>query len=160
MIVDYSYLQMLDLSLCKSYFSMMMMMMMMMILILFRHRGISYITGRQDWRELFDVCIVNAAKPEFYRGFRPFRRVDVSSIEQSQCNTSNGSLVEEGYTWSTVTEFKPNEVYSGGNIHDFVRWTGWSGGSVIYIGDSIYTDLVDPALQYGWRTVSFFCVCE
>ncbi|RKP04687.1 HAD-superfamily hydrolase, partial [Thamnocephalis sphaerospora] len=89
----------------------------------FVDRGLSYITGRADWRDLFDVCIVNAAKPEFYRGRRPFQRY------------------EEGYTWSTVGGFKRGEVYSGGNITDFCNWTGWTGGSVIYIGDSIYSDL-------------------
>ncbi|KAI9594731.1 HAD-superfamily hydrolase [Syncephalis fuscata] len=123
----------------------------------FVDRGLAYITGRHDWRDLFDVCIVNAAKPVFYRGRRPFRRVNVddntASTRNDQLDQVNGIDPNfYGTSWSVVNEFKRGEVYSGGNIIDFCLWTGWKGGNTIYIGDSIYNDLVDPALQQGWRT--------
>ncbi|KAI8058529.1 HAD-superfamily hydrolase [Syncephalis plumigaleata] len=125
----------------------------------FVDRGLAYITGYKDWRELFDVCIVNSMKPAFYRNRRPFRYVSTSNLYNAMNTTTNGTIQRNGEdpnfygsSWSAVSEFKRGEVYSGGNIIDFCLWTGWNDGSTIYIGDSIYNDLVDPALQQGWRT--------
>ncbi|RKP27989.1 HAD-superfamily hydrolase [Syncephalis pseudoplumigaleata] len=125
----------------------------------FVDRGLAYITGCKDWRDLFDVCIVNAMKPAFYRGRRPFRYANLgqngsaSEVLASGATQRNGQDASfYGSSWSVVNEFKRGDVYSGGNIVDFCLWTGWNGGGTIYIGDSIYNDLVDPALQQGWRT--------
>lgn len=74
----------------------------------FISKGMSYLTSSNDWRDLFDCVIVSARKPEFYRSYRPFRRVN------------------EPY-WDKVDEFKPGEIYQGGNMKDFSRLTGWSG---------------------------------
>ena len=35
----------------------------------------------------------------------------------------------------------PGEVYYQGNVLDFTRMTGWVGGSVLYQGDHVYSDL-------------------
>ncbi|SAM07108.1 hypothetical protein [Absidia glauca] len=95
--------------------------------------GMTYLTGSPDWRELFDCVIVSARKPDFYHSRRPFRRTREP-------------------TWDSVTHFEKGEVYQGGNLNDFSRMTGWSGQRVLYFGDHIYSDLIDPTVQQGWRT--------
>ncbi|RUS25231.1 HAD-superfamily hydrolase, partial [Jimgerdemannia flammicorona] len=94
-------------------------------------RGLAYITGRTDWRELFDAVVVSADKPNFYRSNRPFRRITES-------------------TWAVVDAFHRGEVYQGGNLLDFSRFTGCQ--RVMYIGDHVFSDLEEPNIQQGWRT--------
>ena len=96
----------------------------------------SYIVSPK-WREFFDVVIVQAHKPKFYDSDRPFRRLDVEFSQP---------------TWHHVNTFRPGNIYLEGNHRDFTRMTGWSGSSVLYIGDHIYSDLADPSLKHGWRT--------
>ncbi|KAM3589439.1 hypothetical protein VKS41_000302 [Umbelopsis sp. WA50703] len=95
--------------------------------------GMKYLTSSPDWRDLFDWVIVSARKPEFYRTERPFRRTSEP-------------------TWNLVNKFEPGEVYEGGNLKDFSRFTGCSGSKVLYFGDHVYSDLIDPAQQQGWKT--------
>ncbi|ORY01247.1 HAD-superfamily hydrolase [Basidiobolus meristosporus CBS 931.73] len=106
----------------------------------FVDRGLSYMTSSNNWRNLFDVCIFASNKPHFYNSSRPFRKVHT-------CTSKYGTA-----SWDYVNSFNPGEVYQGGNIKQFSKLTGWTGGSVMYIGDNIYSDLIDPASQQGWRT--------
>ncbi|KAI7870738.1 HAD-superfamily hydrolase [Spinellus fusiger] len=99
----------------------------------FISEGMNYLTSTKNWRELFDVVIVSARKPDFYRLRLPFRRT---------CEP----------TWSSVDRFEPGEVYEGGNLIDFTRMTGWTGQRVLYFGDHLFSDLIDPILQKGWHT--------
>ncbi|CEP09759.1 hypothetical protein [Parasitella parasitica] len=95
--------------------------------------GMSYLTSSDDWRDLFDCVIVSARKPEFYKSHRPFRRVQEPN-------------------WDKVNSFEPGEVYQGGNMKDFAKLTGWTGGKVLYFGDHVFSDLVDASMQHGWHT--------
>lgn len=52
-----------------------------------------------------------------------------------------------------MSQFERGRIYQGGNVKDFSNITGWTGQKVLYIGDHIYSDLVDPTAQEGWRTV-------
>jgi HAD superfamily 5'-nucleotidase-like hydrolase len=108
----------------------------------FIDKGLAYILGTNEWRSLFDVVIVDSNKPLFYSGRRPFRRIA----------TRFSSTHEPG--WQFVDGFQQDEVYQGGNLRDFSAFTGWFGtkSSVIYFGDSIYSDLSEPAALQGWRT--------
>lgn len=104
----------------------------------FVNEGMSYLVGPL-WRELFDVVIVEAHKPKFFNFDRPFRQFD-TTIHST--------------TWTHVTKLKQGSVYCEGNINDFSRITGWHGGSVLYIGDHVYSDLLDPSRRQGWRTAA------
>lgn len=99
----------------------------------FINKGMSYLTSSDDWMDLFDCVIVSARKPEFYRSERPFRRAHEPN-------------------WDIVDAFIPGEVYQGGNMKDFARLTGWSGQSVLYFGDHVFSDLADASIQHGWHT--------
>uniref|UniRef100_A0A3Q2YWP1 5'-nucleotidase domain containing 3 n=1 Tax=Hippocampus comes TaxID=109280 RepID=A0A3Q2YWP1_HIPCM len=102
----------------------------------FVDRGMSYIVGR-DWRDLFDVVIVQADKPGFFNDRRkPFRRV-----------TDKGALL-----WDRIHKLEKGQIYKQGNLYEFLRLTGWRGSKVLYFGDHIYSDLADLTLKHGWRT--------
>eukprot|EP00794_Sanderia_malayensis_P009629 gene9629-10617_t len=103
----------------------------------FVNKGMTHMIGA-EWRGLFDVIVTNAKKPKFFNDIqRPFRLID----------TKTGLP-----TWNQVNEFKPGEVYSEGNIKLFTRYTEWEGPHVLYFGDHVYSDLMDPVLRHGWRT--------
>jgi len=54
-----------------------------------------------------------------------------------------------------IKSIEPGVVYSGGNIKDFARLTGWRmNTNVLYFGDHLYSDLAKPTEEYGWKTVS------
>ncbi|XP_063052773.1 5'-nucleotidase domain-containing protein 3 [Engraulis encrasicolus] len=102
----------------------------------FVDRGMNYIVGK-DWRDLFDVVIVQADKPGFFNDRRkPFRRV-----------TDKGVLL-----WDRIHRLEKGQIYKQGNLYEFLRLTGWGGNKVLYFGDHIYSDLADLTLKHGWRT--------
>uniref|UniRef100_A0A2K6DG47 5'-nucleotidase domain containing 2 n=1 Tax=Macaca nemestrina TaxID=9545 RepID=A0A2K6DG47_MACNE len=93
-----------------------------------------------DWRQLFDVVIVQADKPSFFTDRRkPFRKLD-----------EKGSL-----QWDRITRLEKGKIYRQGNLFDFLRLTEWRGPRVLYFGDHLYSDLVDLMLRHGWRRGAF-----
>lgn len=102
----------------------------------FVDKGMKYMVGK-DWRDFFDVVIVQADKPHFFNDcVKPFRRLD-----------ENGDL-----QWDKITRLEKGQVYKQGNLFDFLRLTGWRGSRVLYFGDHLYSDLADLMLRHGWRT--------
>ncbi|XP_041952856.1 5'-nucleotidase domain-containing protein 2 isoform X1 [Alosa sapidissima] len=102
----------------------------------FVDKGMKYMVGK-DWREFFDVVIVQADKPHFFNDcVKPFRRLDC-----------NGDL-----QWDKIKALEKGQIYKQGNLYDFLRLTGWRGSKVLYFGDHLYSDLADLMLRHGWRT--------
>ncbi|CAI9562188.1 unnamed protein product [Staurois parvus] len=104
----------------------------------FVDKGMKYMVGK-DWRDFFDVVIVQADKPNFFNDcIKPFRRV-----------AGNGDL-----KWDRISKLEKGQVYKQGNLFDFLRLTGWRGSKVLYFGDHLYSDLADLMLRHGWRTAA------
>ncbi|XP_076023015.1 5'-nucleotidase domain-containing protein 2 [Genypterus blacodes] len=102
----------------------------------FVNKGMIHMVGK-DWRDFFDVIIVQADKPHFFTDcMKPFRRLD-----------GNGDL-----RWDKISSLDKGEIYKQGNLFDFLRLTGWRGSRVLYFGDHLYSDLADLMLRHGWRT--------
>nr|XP_040145632.1 5'-nucleotidase domain-containing protein 2 isoform X2 [Ictidomys tridecemlineatus] len=102
----------------------------------FVDKGMRHMVG-PDWRQLFDVVIVQADKPSFFTDRRkPFRKLD-----------ETGSL-----HWDRITRLEKGKIYRQGNLFDFLRLTEWRGPRVLYFGDHLYSDLADLMLRHGWRT--------
>lgn len=114
----------------------------------FVNKGMVYVCG-EDWRSRFDVVVVSAGKPGFYTGTRPFREV----------STRTGRI-----KFKPITSSSADEVYCQGSIGELVRLMGWTkshptqdrpdidGSNIMYIGDSLFADLVDARRLYGWTT--------
>ncbi|KAF0701400.1 Aste57867_8102 [Aphanomyces stellatus] len=98
--------------------------------------GLRYMVGN-DWRQFFDIVMVSAKKPDFYTRSRTFRLFDV---EKRQVQ------------WQAVSELLPHNVYTQGSLRQLIALKGWVGGKVLYIGDSLFADLVEPSRILGWRT--------
>ncbi|XP_073179789.1 5'-nucleotidase domain-containing protein 3 isoform X2 [Lepidochelys kempii] len=102
----------------------------------FVDKGMKFIVGK-DWRDLFDVVIVQADKPNFFNDKRrPFRKVN-----------ERGVLL-----WDKINKLQKGQIYKQGNLYEFLKLTGWRGSKVLYFGDHIYSDLADLTLKHGWRT--------
>ncbi|PIA37021.1 hypothetical protein AQUCO_03100046v1 [Aquilegia coerulea] len=94
--------------------------------------------SRDSWRDLFDVVIAQANKPEFYTSEHPFRFYDVE---------------KDRLAFSKVDKFQPNEIYYHGCLKSFLEITKWNGPEVIYFGDHLFSDLRGPS-KAGWRTAA------
>ncbi|XP_065344327.1 5'-nucleotidase domain-containing protein 3 isoform X2 [Cloeon dipterum] len=103
----------------------------------FVDKGMRYIVGN-DWKNFFDVTIVQARKPKFFTDeSRPIRLYDTVSRTQ---------------LWDRVTRLEKGKIYFEGTINQLQDMTGWKGHQVLYFGDHPYSDLADVTLQHGWRT--------
>uniref|UniRef100_A0A4W2DLW2 5'-nucleotidase domain containing 3 n=1 Tax=Bos indicus x Bos taurus TaxID=30522 RepID=A0A4W2DLW2_BOBOX len=91
----------------------------------FVDKGMRYIVGK-DWRDLFDVVIVQAEKPNFFNDKRrPFRKVNEKGV----------------LLWDKIYKLQKGQIYKQGNLYEFLKLTGWRGSKVLYFGDHIYSDL-------------------
>ncbi|KAI5675663.1 hypothetical protein M9H77_06613 [Catharanthus roseus] len=93
---------------------------------------------QESWRELFDVVIAKANKPEFYTSDHPFRCYDEEN---------------DRLAFSKVDTFLPNKTYYHGCLKTFLQITKWKGPEVIYFGDHLFSDLRGPS-KAGWRTAA------
>lgn len=93
----------------------------------------------QDWKQLFDIIMVSADKPNFFHlgHDRPFRELDIAT----------GQI-----KWEPVAYFKPNHVYVEGSLSLFNKITKQNGNLVVYFGDHLYNDVKEPSRVSGWRT--------
>lgn len=116
----------------------------------------NYVVG-SDWREQWEVVIVSAGKPAFYtEGNRPFREVDVETNKVK---------------FKPVITLEKGRVYTAGCLKELTKCINWShplstikddppayddiysplmSPNVMYIGDSLFADLVDAKREFGW----------
>lgn len=103
----------------------------------------------QNWKDYFDVVIVQARKPRFFTDdSRPFRVFD----------TNTGT-----HLWDRVSRLEREKTYFEGTVKQLQELKGWSGHEVLYFGDHPYSDLADVTLEHGWRTgaiISELDVCQ
>uniref|UniRef100_A0A1A9WKK2 5'-nucleotidase domain-containing protein 3 n=1 Tax=Glossina brevipalpis TaxID=37001 RepID=A0A1A9WKK2_9MUSC len=103
----------------------------------FVNRGMTLLAGN-NWRDYFDVIIVQARKPKFFTDeSRPIRLYDERN---------------DSHVWDRVTKLEKGQIYYEGTVKQLQDLTGWRGHSVLYFGDHPYSDLADVTLEHGWRT--------
>lgn len=101
------------------------------------------------WRELFDVVVTSARKPEFFKGRAVlFEVLPEARLEGAPQPT--GAVGGELYR-PAPRGIEAGRVYSGGTAADVERFLGLSGDDVLYVGDHVYGDVHVPSLL-GWRT--------
>ena len=91
--------------------------------------------GLVSWRQLFDLVIVEAGKPAFFRHDRPFTALDPEG------EPSGETAVPD---WGGA--------YRGGNLDGLMRRLDLPGEQVLYVGDHIYGDAVTSKQESTWRT--------
>ncbi|XP_064547967.1 5'-nucleotidase domain-containing protein 3 isoform X1 [Drosophila montana] len=99
--------------------------------------GMSYLVGA-NWRDFFDVVIVQARKPKFFTDeSRPIRLYDEKT---------------SSHLWDRVFKLEKGKIYYEGSVRQLQELKGWRGHSVLYFGDHPYSDLADVTLKHSWRT--------
>jgi len=87
------------------------------------------------WRDLFDVIIVSARKPDFFEVQGPLFEV-----------VSDDGLLRPSYA------LRPGGAYLGGHAALVERHLGVSGDEILYVGDHIYGDVHVSKSILRWRT--------
>lgn len=89
-----------------------------------------------DWRNFFDLVVVQARKPSFFSDRSPvFRLMDPSGL----CQPEVGKLAR-------------GQVYIGGNARLVEDSLGIRGDDILYIGDHIFADVYVSKDLLRWRT--------
>lgn len=85
--------------------------------------GLRHLIG-DDWRDAFDIIVVEAKKPGFFqKKKRPFKKI-------VKTNYGNNSKTNHRVSWNRVMEFQAGEVYYEGCSQDLMEISGWSGQEV------------------------------
>lgn len=122
--------------------------------------GMRYIFG-DNWRHDWDAVITSAGKPSFYTdNSRPFREV---------CQETRR------LKFQPVDRFERGAVYTEGCLSELTRLMDWTkprsadqsnvnneislgatavASTVLYIGDSLFADLVDAKREFSWTTAA------
>ena len=91
--------------------------------------------GVSSWRDIFDLVVVSAQKPGFFRKGKPFIELD-----------------DDGEEIGEVEVPEWGGVYSGGSRESLARLLGGTGEQMLYVGDHIYGDILSSKLTSTWRT--------
>ena len=93
--------------------------------------------GDTSWKDLFDVVICSAGKPNFFSSNKRFRK---------------WNLATDGPSPIPVKSLEKGQMYINGSAHALKKAKGWSGKSVMYVGDNLWADLVEARRSHGWQT--------
>ncbi len=95
-----------------------------------------FLPGGMTWRELFDLVIVAARKPDFFFQQGPVFRI-----------TDDAGLLRPA-----PTGILDDGIYLGGNARMVEERLGLSGDEILYVGDHMYTDVHVTKDVLRWRT--------
>ncbi|KAL8244441.1 hypothetical protein R6Q59_010699 [Mikania micrantha] len=100
-----------------------------------RHSFNKFLPNDMNWRDLFEMVIVSARKPEFFQMSHPLYEVVTSEGLMRPCFKAN-----------------PGGLYSGGSAQMVENSLGIHGDEILYVGDHIYTDVSVSKVHLRWRT--------
>lgn len=95
-----------------------------------------FLPGEMTWRDLFELVIVSARKPAFFRPRQPLFRVE----------DEERGLLEPCY------HFTEGAVHQGGDAAGVEEFLQLSGDEILYVGDHIFTDVNISKSLHRWRT--------
>jgi HAD superfamily 5'-nucleotidase-like hydrolase len=95
-----------------------------------------YLPKGMTWRDLFDVTIVGARKPDFFSHESPFFEV----------------ATEEGLLRPWAGSWKQGSAYMGGSARQVEKHLGLSGDEILYVGDHMFGDVWVSKSVLRWRT--------
>lgn len=91
--------------------------------------------GLDSWRQLFDLVLVEAGKPSFFRARRPFLQLDGRGKPEATTDVP---------IW--------DGAFAQGSLEGLMTLIGEPGEQVLYVGDHIYSDIVSSKIESTWRT--------
>ncbi|KAI4335091.1 hypothetical protein L6164_013770 [Bauhinia variegata] len=100
-----------------------------------QHSFNRFLPNDMGWRDLFDIVIVSARKPEFFQMSHPMYEVVTGEGLMRPCfKAQTGGL------------------YSGGSAQMVEKSLNIHGDEILYVGDHIYTDVSQSKVHLRWRT--------
>ncbi|KAG9459965.1 hypothetical protein H6P81_004473 [Aristolochia fimbriata] len=100
-----------------------------------QHAFNRFLPNDMGWRDLFDIVIVSARKPEFFQMSQPMFEVVTDEGLMRPCfKALSGGL------------------YSGGSAQMIEKSLNIHGDEILYVGDHIYTDVSQSKVHLRWRT--------
>lgn len=99
-----------------------------------------FLPDDMTWRDLFDLAIVGARKPDFFDQQAPAFQVVGEDEEGRGVLRSHSGLLEEGH------------VYVGGNAALVEASLGLRGSEILYVGDHVFADVKASKSVLRWRT--------
>ena len=57
-------------------------------------------------------------------------------------------------TWKPVSSLEQGQIYMHGNVGDFIAMTGWTGYSVLYFGDHVFSDLAVSSISIIYASMN------
>ncbi len=102
---------------------------------LMRYAFDRFVPKGTTWRDLFDVVIVSARKPEFFTTRSPLYEV----------------ATDEGLLRATE-RLQPGTAYAGGSAVQLEKHLGLSGDEILYVGDHMFGDVHVTKNVLRWRT--------
>ncbi|HTL11854.1 MAG TPA: HAD-IG family 5'-nucleotidase [Bdellovibrionota bacterium] len=97
----------------------------------------SYLPQGTTWRDLFDVVVVSATKPQFFTERNRFFEV----------------IPESGHLKNLRGPLTAGRVYQGGNAQAIEDFLGFNRSQILYVGDHIYSDVLTSKKSSKWRTM-------
>ncbi len=98
-----------------------------------------HLPSGMTWRDVFDVVIVSARKPEFFTSRSPLFEVVTTAGQEGLLRPHSGPL-------------KPGVPYFGGSAVELERSLGLSGDDILYVGDHMFGDVHVSKSALRWRT--------
>ncbi len=95
-----------------------------------------FLPGDMTWRDLFDLVIVGARKPEFFTSRAPFFQV----------------VTGDGMLRPMVGPLQPGVAYMGGSAAQVEKDLGIGGDEILYVGDHMFGDVHMSKSEFRWRT--------
>ncbi|KAL9237571.1 hypothetical protein vseg_012103 [Gypsophila vaccaria] len=99
------------------------------------HSFNKFLPNDMCWRDLFDMVIVSARKPEFFQMSHPMYEVVTGEGLMRPCFKG-----------------RTGGLYSGGSAQMVESSLGVQGDEILYVGDHIYTDVSQSKVHLRWRT--------
>jgi HAD superfamily 5'-nucleotidase-like hydrolase len=96
----------------------------------------SHLPTGMTWRDIFDLIIVSAGKPNFFLQKQP-------AFELAS---------EEGLLKRVVGALKSGSIYIGGHAGLVEETFGLQGGEIVYVGDHVESDVHATKSMHRWRT--------
>ncbi|XP_058209060.1 uncharacterized protein LOC131322000 isoform X1 [Rhododendron vialii] len=100
-----------------------------------QHSFNRFLPNEMGWRDLFDMVIVSARKPEFFQMSHPMYEVVTGEGLMRPCFKAH-----------------PGGLYSGGSAQMVENSLNLHGDEILYVGDHIYTDVSQSKVHLRWRT--------
>lgn len=96
-----------------------------------------YLPAGTSWQSLFDLIIVEAGKPVFFKSFQKFFEVTPAN----------------GYLKNVTSDILTERIYQGGNAAQVEALFQVKSSEILYVGDHIYSDIYQSKKTNLWRTM-------